>query len=105
MYINYISVLAEKGAANFKTYGDIDNAPEERARGITINTAHVEYETDNRHYGHVDCPGHADYIKVSEHINHLTFNRGTTTAFSTHTNNFLLYSPLIVMSVLFSYLQ
>ncbi|XP_031574648.1 uncharacterized protein LOC116308379 [Actinia tenebrosa] len=56
-------ILSEKGAANFKSYGDIDNAPEERARGITINTAHVEYQTDKRHYGHVDCPGHADYIK------------------------------------------
>jgi elongation factor Tu len=59
------SVLAERGAANFKSYGDIDNAPEERARGITINTAHVEYQTEKRHYGHVDCPGHADYIKVN----------------------------------------
>jgi len=48
---------------NFQDYGDIDNAPEERARGITIATAHVEYETDNRHYAHVDCPGHADYVK------------------------------------------
>ena len=49
--------------ASFKDYGDIDAAPEERARGITINTAHVEYETDSRHYAHVDCPGHADYVK------------------------------------------
>ena len=57
--------MAEEGAANYKSYTDIDNAPEEKARGITINTAHVEYQTDNRHYGHVDCPGHADYIKVS----------------------------------------
>lgn len=56
-------VLAEGGAANYKSYADIDNAPEEKARGITINTAHVEYQTDCRHYGHVDCPGHADYIK------------------------------------------
>ncbi|KAL9981507.1 hypothetical protein ACROYT_G010214 [Oculina patagonica] len=56
-------VLAEGGDANFKSYTDIDNAPEEKARGITINTAHVEYQTANRHYGHVDCPGHADYIK------------------------------------------
>ena len=56
-------VLAEKGKAKFKAYADIDNAPEERARGITINTAHVEYETEKRHYAHVDCPGHADYIK------------------------------------------
>ncbi|WP_022670821.1 elongation factor Tu [Hippea alviniae] len=56
-------VLAEKGKAEFKDYNDIDNAPEEKERGITINTAHVEYETDKRHYAHVDCPGHADYIK------------------------------------------
>ncbi|MDA8175208.1 MAG: elongation factor Tu [Nitrospiraceae bacterium] len=52
-----------KGMANFRSYDSIDNAPEERARGITIATAHVEYETDSRHYAHVDCPGHADYIK------------------------------------------
>ncbi len=57
------SVLAKKGFAQAKAYGDIDAAPEERERGITINTAHVEYETDTRHYAHVDCPGHADYIK------------------------------------------
>ena len=56
-------VLAEKGKAEFKDYDEIDNAPEEKERGITINTAHVEYETDKRHYAHVDCPGHADYIK------------------------------------------
>ncbi|MCY3573691.1 MAG: GTP-binding protein, partial [Chloroflexi bacterium] len=56
-------VLALKGQAQFREYGDIDNAPEERARGITINIRHVEYETDNRHYAHVDCPGHRDYIK------------------------------------------
>jgi elongation factor Tu len=56
-------VLAEKGMANFKGYADIDKAPEERVRGITISTAHVEYETDSRHYAHMDCPGHADYIK------------------------------------------
>lgn len=56
-------VLAETGQAKFKAYDEIDAAPEEKARGITINTAHVEYETDNRHYSHVDCPGHADYIK------------------------------------------
>ena len=54
---------AEKGYAKFEDYSDIDKAPEERERGITINTAHVEYETDNRHYAHVDCPGHADYVK------------------------------------------
>ncbi len=56
-------VLAEAGGATFMAYDDIDKAPEEKARGITINTAHVEYETDARHYAHVDCPGHADYIK------------------------------------------
>jgi elongation factor Tu len=56
-------VLAETGGAVFKNYADIDAAPEEKARGITINTAHVEYETANRHYAHVDCPGHADYVK------------------------------------------
>ena len=55
--------LAMKGGAEFMDYANIDKAPEERARGITINTAHVEYETDTRHYAHVDCPGHADYIK------------------------------------------
>jgi elongation factor Tu len=55
--------LAMKGQANFTDYASIDKAPEERERGITINTAHVEYETDARHYAHVDCPGHADYIK------------------------------------------
>lgn len=56
-------VLAEKGGAEFMAYDQIDKAPEERARGITISTAHVEYETDKRHYAHVDCPGHADYVK------------------------------------------
>jgi elongation factor Tu len=55
--------LSEKGFANFKKFDEIDNAPEEKARGITIATSHVEYETDNRHYAHVDCPGHADYVK------------------------------------------
>ncbi len=55
--------LAMKGQAKFEAYDMIDKAPEERERGITINTAHVEYETDNRHYAHVDCPGHADYVK------------------------------------------
>ena len=57
------SVLAEQGLAQKKDYDSIDNAPEEKERGITINTAHVEYETKNRHYAHVDCPGHADYVK------------------------------------------
>ena len=56
-------VLAEQGKAEFKAYDQIDGAPEERERGITISTAHVEYETDSRHYAHVDCPGHADYVK------------------------------------------
>ncbi len=56
-------VLAESGGAEFSAYDDIDKAPEEKARGITISTAHVEYETENRHYAHVDCPGHADYVK------------------------------------------
>ncbi|MGN0821289.1 MAG: elongation factor Tu [Akkermansia sp.] len=56
-------VLAEQGKAEFKAYDQIDGAPEERERGITISTAHVEYETDKRHYAHVDCPGHADYVK------------------------------------------
>ena len=56
-------VLAGKGQAEFKAFDQIDNAPEERERGITIATAHVEYETDKRHYAHVDCPGHADYVK------------------------------------------
>ena len=57
------SVLAKKGMAKAQAYDQIDGAPEERERGITINTAHVEYETENRHYAHVDCPGHADYVK------------------------------------------
>jgi elongation factor Tu len=56
-------VLAEQGGAEVRSFESIDNAPEERQRGITINTSHVEYETENRHYAHVDCPGHADYIK------------------------------------------
>jgi len=56
-------VLAEAGRATYTSYDQIDKAPEEKARGITINTAHVEYESDNRHYAHVDCPGHADYVK------------------------------------------
>jgi elongation factor Tu len=56
-------VLAESGGATFTAYDQIDKAPEEKARGITISTAHVEYETQNRHYAHVDCPGHADYVK------------------------------------------
>ena len=55
--------LGQKGYAQVRKYDDIDNAPEEKERGITINTSHVEYETDNRHYAHVDCPGHADYVK------------------------------------------
>ncbi|MBE6144955.1 MAG: elongation factor Tu [Firmicutes bacterium] len=57
------NVLSKKGYADFVDYANIDKAPEERERGITINTSHVEYQTDNRHYAHVDCPGHADYVK------------------------------------------
>ena len=56
-------VLAERGQAKYMAYENIDKSPEERARGITINSTHVEYESDNRHYAHVDCPGHADYVK------------------------------------------
>src|SRR3989338_3830361 len=56
-------VLAKKGLSTVRTFDSIDNAPEERARGITIATAHVEYSTEKRHYAHVDCPGHADYVK------------------------------------------
>ena len=55
--------LAARGKAKARKYDDIDSAPEEKARGITINTAHVEYETEKRHYAHVDCPGHSDYVK------------------------------------------
>lgn len=61
-------MLSDAGGANFKKYEDIDNAPEEKARGITINASHVEYTTANRHYAHTDCPGHADYVKVIEDI-------------------------------------
>ena len=57
------TVLANRGLAESFKYDEIDKAPEEKERGITINTAHVEYQTDNRHYAHVDCPGHADYVK------------------------------------------
>ena len=57
------TTLADKGFAEKRAYDEIDGAPEERERGITISTAHVEYETENRHYAHVDCPGHADYVK------------------------------------------
>jgi len=56
-------VLADKGLAEFRSFDTIDNAPEERERGITIATSHVEYQSDKRHYAHVDCPGHADYVK------------------------------------------
>jgi hypothetical protein len=56
-------VLSEKGWCTAMSYEDIDRAPEEKARKITINTSHIEYETENRHYGHIDCPGHADYVK------------------------------------------
>ena len=61
-------VLAEQGKTKVMNYEDIDKSPEERARGITINATHVEYETANRHYAHVDCPGHADYVKVKYFI-------------------------------------
>ena len=57
------TVLAKDGHTELRSYDSIDNAPEEKERGITINTSHVEYETANRHYAHVDCPGHADYVK------------------------------------------
>src|SRR5258706_8214519 len=57
------TVLSKKGLATAKKYEDIDNAPEERARGVTINISHIEYETEKRHYAHIDAPGHADYIK------------------------------------------
>ena len=57
------TVLAKKGLSEVKSFDQIDNAPEEKERGITINTSHVEYSTANRHYAHVDCPGHADYVK------------------------------------------
>jgi elongation factor Tu len=55
--------FGRKGLSEIKSFDSIDNAPEEKERGITINTAHVEYQTENRHYAHVDCPGHADYVK------------------------------------------
>lgn len=61
-------MLSDKALASAKRYDEIDNAPEEKARGITINVAHIEYATDKRHYGHTDCPGHADYIKVRDGI-------------------------------------
>ena len=57
------TVLAKKGLSELRSFDSIDNAPEEKERGITINTSHVEYQTANRHYAHVDCPGHADYVK------------------------------------------
>lgn len=64
-YLFFLSnaVLSETGGALFKDYSDIDNAPAEKTRGITIATSHVEYETAARHYAHIDCPGHLDYIK------------------------------------------
>ena len=58
------SVLSKQGKAEAKKFDEIDAAPEEKERGITISTSHVEYETENRHYAHVDCPGHADYVKI-----------------------------------------
>ena len=64
------TVLSKKFGGEAKAYDQIDAAPEEKARGITINTAHVEYETANRHYAHVDCPGHADYVRGRQHVCH-----------------------------------
>lgn len=61
--IKVILVLAENKGAKYRKYDEIDNAPEEKARGVTINAFHLEYETATRHYAHIDCPGHADYIK------------------------------------------
>ena len=58
-------MLSDQGLAKYQGYDMIDNAPEERVRGITINSQHVEYETQNRHYSHVDCPGHADYVGLN----------------------------------------
>ncbi|KAK7939728.1 hypothetical protein WMY93_003054 [Mugilogobius chulae] len=68
-------VLSDAGGANYKKYEDIDNAPEEKARGITINASHVEYTTANRHYAHTDCPGHADYVKMPQTREHLLLAR------------------------------
>ena len=56
-------ILAEKGLSEVRSFDSIDNAPEEKERGVTINSAHVEYQTEKRHYAHVDCPGHSDYVK------------------------------------------
>ena len=64
IFLNYFKVLSKEKKADFKDYSEIDRAPQERERGITINATIVEYSTENRHYGHVDCPGHHDYIKV-----------------------------------------
>ena len=83
-------VLSGAGKAKYKSYTDIDNAPEEKARGITINTAHVEYETEKRHYGHVDCPGHADYIKVSKQS--YGFDVTSNRSFSQVKHNIALFS-------------
>src|SRR5690554_8092462 len=60
------AVLSAKGFCEARSFDTIDNAPEEKERGITINTSHIEYETENRHYAHVDCPGHADYVRSEE---------------------------------------
>ena len=73
-------VLAEKGGAEFIAYDQIDKAPEEKERGITIATAHVEYESDKRHYAHVDCPGHADYVKNTFKTFRFGFFRASVTA-------------------------
>ncbi len=68
------TVLAKKGLSELRDFSSIDNAPEEKERGITINTSHVEYQTENRHYAHVDCPGHADYVKNSCYMTLSTFS-------------------------------
>lgn len=65
IFLGCPTVLSAGGGAQFRAYEEIDSAPEEKARGITINAAHVEYSTANRHYAHTDCPGHADYVKVT----------------------------------------
>ena len=85
-------VLNLEGDADFVDYANIDKAPEERERGITINTAHVEYETANRHYAHVDCPGHADYVKnmITPRIPRLPSMLASTSSWLLLTSSFLL---------------
>ena len=72
---------AEHNQGKFKAYEDIDKSPEEQKRGITINATTVEYSTDSRHYGHVDCPGHADYVKVSDVMSRVTTVTSTTSRY------------------------